>query len=378
MKKLIVPFLLVLLPVMLMAGIFEGRDLYGYEHPLLSSRAWRLTEQIISASDGAQWIPQTRVHPFYNTAHPAQVDSLHMDAWDYENSEWMPAAMVAYLEYNAAGRIVSNVINMNFFGMMFPMMMETATYDSQNRITHLYMYFADPEGPVYWVPSMRLHLIYGTGTSLQVYGWEEGDNEERLPHYFHSTFTNDAQGRITEELSYTSPDSTIWVQNYRDNYQYHAQDTTTGAEIIEHISTYLPMMLFNDGYLFPGKFTAINSHSWNGAVWEPQSRATLLYNAQVLNTERLDEYYSGGIWYPEYKKLYYYDANGQQSYTIGQFHDGMNFVNDERYDYTWEQYGSANDDPAIPAPRLSLSAYPSPFANELTILPTSDSKGNLL
>jgi len=318
-----------------------------------------------------------RVYPFYNASHPAQVDSLFMDNWDYELNMWIPEIMKAYMFYNAAGRMIDNVMYINFGTMLFPMMRQTATYDNQNRITHLYMYGGDFTNPGAWIPNFRLHIIYGTGTSFQVYGWEEAEEPVKVAQYFHSNFTFDTQGRISQELSYSSPDSTNWVQQYRDDYQYHPQDSSTGADLIEHMATNLSMMMMNDGYIFPGMVTSVISQSWDGMEWNPDYRSTMQYNAQLQLSQALDEYYNGTAWVPDYQKLYTYDANYQLAYMIGQYNDGAGFQDEERVEYTWEQYGTANDDPVIPEVQLSVKAYPSPFNDMLRIETGSQSKAPL-
>ncbi len=50
------------------------------------------------------------------------------------------------------------------------------------------------------------------------YSWEELDDYIRSSMYYHSTFQFDAQGRIIQELSYESPDSTSWDQDSKDTY----------------------------------------------------------------------------------------------------------------------------------------------------------------
>jgi len=363
-----------LLPLLLVAGVFEGRHAYNFDASRSFSRAWRLDQQITSYKEGGQWIPSMRVYPYYNNAHPAQVDSLFMDNWDIDMSVWIPEIMKAYLYYNAAGRLVDNIMYINFGPMMFPMLRQTSSYDNQNRITHLYTYGGDFENPGSWIPNMRLHIIYGTGTSFQVYGWEESEEMDKVASYFHSSFTFDTQGRITQELSYTSPDSTNWVQDYRDDYQYHPQDTYTGADLIEHMATNLSMMMMNDGYLFPGMVTSIISQSWDGMEWNPDYRSTMQYDPQLKLSEQLDEYYTGTAWVQDYRKLYTYDANQQLSYQNGQYFDGAAFQDEEQVQYTWEQYGTATDDPVVPAAQLSVKAYPSPFTDMLRIETTSQSK----
>jgi len=201
--------------------------------------------------------------------------------------------------------------------------------------------------------------------------------EVKTSYYTHSTFSFDTQGRIIEELSYTSPDSTNWVQDYRTSYQYHPQDASTGADFIEYASANLSLMMMNDGFDFPGLITLSNSQLWNGSGWEPNYRTTYQYNGQLQRTQSLDEYYMTGLWHPEHQKLYYYEASGQLSYTIGQSYDGDGFTDEERVDYTWQQYGSASDDPVVPAAQLTLRAWPSPFVDELTIQTDSSAKGPL-
>jgi hypothetical protein len=375
MKKHIVPLILMLLPMLLAAGAFEGRQAYDFDASQTLSRAWRLTQQLTSYKEGGDWIPSMRAFPHFNATYPARVDSMSMDSWDTEMNVWIPGIMKAYMTYNAAGRMIENTMYVNFGPMMFPMLKETASFDAQNRITHLYMYGGDFENPGNWIPSMRLHIIYGTGTSFQVYGWEEDSGMDKLPNYFHSTFTFDTQGRISQELSFTSPDSPNWVQDYRDDYLYHPQDSSTGADMIEHVAANLPMMLLNDGYTFPGLISSRNSQIWNGTGWVPDYRTTYQYDALLMLSQVLDEYHNGTAWMPDYQKLYHYDTNFQLSYTIGQYNEGSGFQDEERVDYTWEWYTSAGDDPVVPPAQLSVKAYPSPFTDMLRIETTSQSKG---
>lgn len=375
MRKFYVPLMLVLLPMLLSAGVFDGRGVFDFNSSQLGYRAWRMSQQLTSYKNGDAWVPAMNAIPHYNPVLPALPDSICIDAYDETEAVWIPSIMVSYLEYNAAGRVVSNVINMNMMGLPLPMMMETCSYDAQNRITGLAMFFADPEGPVYWVPSYRMHFIHLGGTAFEIYGWEDMGEEVKTSYYTHSTFSFDTQGRIIEELSYTSPDSTNWVQDYRTSYQYHPQDASTGADFIEYASANLSLMMMNDGFDFPGLITLSNSQLWNGSGWEPNYRTTYQYNGQLQRTQSLDEYYMTGLWHPEHQKLYYYDTSGQLSYTIGQSYDGDGFTDEERVDYTWQQYGSAADDPVVPAAQLTLRAWPSPFVEELTIQTDSSARG---
>jgi hypothetical protein len=76
------------------------------------------------------------------------------------------------------------------------------------------------------------------------------------------------------------------VQDYRTSYQYHPQDTSTGADFIEYASTNMPMMMMNDGFDFPGLITVENSEVWTGSAWEPENRTSYQYNGQLQRTKR--------------------------------------------------------------------------------------------
>lgn len=378
MKKTLVPLVLLLLPLLLAAGVFDGRKAFDFNGFQFSSRAWRLSQQIQSYHDGIDWVPGTRVTPFYNPSYPARPDSMYMDFYDESTGEWFNGMMIAYLEYNAAGRVIRNTMIINMFGTPIPMMLLTANYDSQNRIQDLYMYMGGLVSGKddYWIPTYRFHLIYGTGTTFVVYGWEESGGE-RTGQYFRSQFEYDGQGRVIEEYGSVSQDSLNWMENEQTQYTYHPQDTSTGADFIEYASANLAFMMMNDGFDFPGLITQELYSQWNGTVWNPTERSTYQFNAQVQRTQRLDEYHSGTGWVPDYQLFYNYYPTGMLSSTIGQSNEGAGFANDERYEYTWEQYGSSGDDPVVPSARLQVKAYPSPFTDELRIEAQSSKQGPL-
>ena len=379
MKKTLVPLVLLLLPLLLAAGVFDGRRAFDFTGFQFSSRAWRLSQQVQSYYSGTDWVPGTRVTPYYNPSYPARADSMYMDFYDESTGEWLNGMMTAYLEYNAAGRVIRNTMIINMFGTPIPMMLLTANYDNQNRIQDLHMYMGgglDVKDD-YWTPTYRFHLIYGTGTTFVVYGWEDSGGE-RIGQYFRSQFEYDAQGRIIEEFSSTSQDSLNWMQESQTEYTYHPQDTTTGADFIVSASANLAFMMMNDGFEFPGLITQELYSEWTGGVLSPVNRTTYQFNNQVQRTQRLEEYYSATNWVPNYQLFYYYYyPTGLLSSTIGQSNDGTGFANDERYEYTWEQYGSASDDPVVPATRLQVKAYPSPFVDELRIEAQSSKQGPL-
>jgi hypothetical protein len=187
-----------------------------------------------------------------------------------------------------------------------------------------------------------MHIIHGNGTAFEVYSWEELEDDVRSSMYYHSTFQFDAQGRIIEELSYESPDSTSWVQDSKGTFVYHPQDTSTGESFIEYASAGLPMMLANDGFDFPGLITLNENFEWDGSAWVPDYRTTGEYNDQLKLSSRHGQYYESGTWMEDFLSTYFYDANGNSDYTIGQYYNGSSWQDEERIDYTWENYSAAN------------------------------------
>jgi len=374
MKKSIVPMMVLLLPVILLSSVFDTHHNNGFDVSMAFGRAYRMLEQVTSTKESDQWLPVTRVVPFYRNNESAVIDSFYMDMYDSDSEEWMPGVMKSYFVYNAAGRIVSNTIYMNMMNMLIPMAKVESFYDNQNRIIKNYVYGGDMVNLGNWVIQNRMHIIYGSGTTFEVYSWEELEENLRTAMYFHSTFQYDSHGRIIEELSYESPDSTSWVQDSKDTYVYHPQDTSSGESFIEYVSAGLSMMLANDGFDFPGLITLNEYFDWDGSAWIPSDRALMEYNAQLKIVTQQEQYYMNETWTPDYLTTYTYDANGNTVFTIGQSYSGSEWMDEERVDYTWENYSAANHDGVVPALNLQVNAYPSPFKSEITIALRSESK----
>jgi hypothetical protein len=334
------------------------------------SRAWRWSQQIESYAEGSEWIPEMRVRPFYNSNNTAQIDSMHMDSWEESIGDWIPNVMVSYISYNNAGRITQNEIRMNVQGMLFPILKLTATFDNQNRITHMYMYRTEM-GLRVWIPMSRIHLVYLNGGCVEVYGWEEAEQYDRQSPYFHTTFVCDENGRVMEEHSVSSADSVNWVTNNKQLYQYHAQDTTTGPEFIEYMSQSLPIMMMNDNnFMLPGLITQLDIFYWDGGQWIPENHEEITYNSQLQKIMHNVEYYDNQNWYTEHRINYFYDDNGNLSYEIEQVPMYDTLTDTSRMDYSWEQYGTSVED-LISVPNLVLNAYPSPFRNEVNLVTES-------
>lgn len=370
MKKILVPLVLLFIPLVIIAGIFDNPGALRLRPAQTINRAHRIAQQIYSSKDGAAWVPNSRANFFYSSSQTAQPDSMHMDMYDAESGEWFPAMMVAYIYYNAEGYVAENVIYMNFFGNLMPMMKTVAQYDNQNRITSLFGYSGDmplSKDPELWIPFTRLHIFYDGPEVSVVYNWEESEEENRTAMYYKSTFDADGQGRIVAEYTDASPDSINWSPNDKITRTYHPNDTSTGLQFIEYMSQNLPFMLINDGFDFPGMIAEEIEYDWESAAWVLSDKSASEFNAQNQRTQTTYYYWNMNQWQNSSRMLYSYLANGNLEHEIEQEYIDNAFVDVDKVEYIWETY-TANEDPVlVPAADFGLKLYPIPFSSELTI-----------
>lgn len=370
MKKILVPMILLFIPLVILAGIFDKPGVMRLRPSQSNNRAYRIAQQIYSSKDAGQWIPNSRANFFYSSSQTVQPDSMHMDMYEPELEVWIPAMMVAYIYYNDNGYVSENVIYMNFMGSMMPMMKTMAVYDNQNRITKLYGYsggsMEQNRDPELWEPFSRLHIYYDGPAVSVVYRWEEAE-EFRPAMFFKSTFEFDGQGRIITEYTDASNDSLNWSPDDKFTRSFHPNDTSNGLQFIEYMSQNLPFMLLNDGFDFPGMITEEMEYDWENSAWQASNKNVSEFNAQNQRTISTYYYWNMNQWQNSDRKLYSYDPSGNLSSEIEQEYSGTEFVDMDKVDYIWETY-TANEDPAqIPPVDFGLKLYPVPFGSELNI-----------
>ena len=374
MKKALylLPFLL--LPALLMAGVFQGT---GFKYPgamMPHSANYRLNNQVLSSYHDSDLVPDTRANMFYNPIYHTRIEAMNLDLYDSGLGEWSDTMMSVIYSYNAAGMVESSAMYAYFGGFKYLGYKHTSEYDSQNRLIRFFAYSEAGGGFRYLQPESRMHIIYGAGTTFEIYNWEADQGNP----YSKATFQYDAQGRIIEQYSYSSADSVNWVQDGKTETTYHPQDTLTGAEFISYISHDLPVMLITDFFELPGKKLQELDYTWFNGSWAYQSRILCSYDEQVRKLSFEEQSYTGVDWRPDHRDLFYYDANGNLDYVNTEHYYGEDgFVNEGRIDYTWETYTSNTDLVQGPVSGLSLKAYPVPFAGELNILAESKSAAPL-
>jgi|GEM_PF-7005490 len=109
--------------------------------------------------------------------------------------------------------------------------------------------------------------------------------------------------------------------------------------------------------------TLYYSYYWDGVQWMDDFRRTLTYSGD-LPVYELSELYMEGNWVADVQADYSYDGQNRIISRVEQYWTDDAWQNHERE--LWS-YSTAVDDPADPAPRLALSAYPNPFNPSATV-----------
>ena len=381
MKKAIylLPFLL--LPGLLAAGVFQ--DL-GFKHlgtVLPYNTAYRLQNEIYSEyQEDQSLLPTERANMHYSQSYPTRIDSITVNYYDSDGF-YLPATGMkwAYF-YNAAGMVESTDIYFASNDVLELRLRSTAEYDSQNRLVRLFLYGAYYDDFGNLTPHIRRHIVYGAGSTFEIYDWDGYWNEyDDDDPYSRSSFQYDAQGRIIQEYEYSSVDSVNWVQRFKTETTYHPQDTSTGNDYISFISHNLPMLLLLDeSNEFPGKVQQENVYVLDNETWMDYERSLYTYDDQIRKTSYEFQYYDNAIWETWWRDLYFYDANGNPDSVISQTRSGTGpYTNSDRIDYTWETYTASSDLVQGPIPDLRIKAYPVPFSGELNIIAESKSSAPL-
>lgn len=367
MKKAILIAIVFIVPLILIAGVFESYSRSNIKLNFPASRAYRMMQMVFSDKVDEAWIPNEKVDVFYNSINPAQADSFSMSIYDFEQEEWIPNALTSTISYNDAGYILENVIYMNY-GMMIPYSKAVSEYDDQNRIIACTTYESLFDRlPDFWAPTQRIHIEYGAGTSFYVVGWNLYNSPE---NYFKMDYTFDIAGRITEELSYVSSDSLEWNLSGKTEFQYHPEDTLTGEEFIEYVARNLPMRVMNEGMEYPGLITSQVYYNWFDELWLMHDREVssfAMIAGEIRRTEKSNEFWDGDFWFSTDRDEFAYDINGNLIYEIESQWEMDAFVENNRKDYIWEFYTSVDDPIASPVSSLMLSVYPIPFNENVTI-----------
>lgn len=374
MKKSLT-FALLLLPLLCLAGPpqpLDHQDLFRFLRQAGAGGnlrgEWVPTEMVGYDYSLNDWEPYTRSEMHYTMgANPFMPDSISVWAMDTGEREWVKESCIE-LTYNNQGYVASAMMYNYWEGIRTPFIRMNYVYDNQNRLIHGYYDINFDMKSRAWEPYVRYHYSYGAGTlnsmTSWMVDWFSGETE-----YTHSALTSDAQGRITEDLAQTSADSTNWINDSRTVLSYTSWDTSSGLDLIYYLSRYFPIAML--GY-FPSEAMGATQHEsyyeWISDAWAETERYDYSYNAQYQCTEELLTV-NEGTWVNSSRWLnaYSQEQGGKLGVQIEQEWLGGNWSNYEKttFDYMW--INVAADDPAVPAAEVSLSLYPSPFTDQVSI-----------
>ncbi len=343
-----------------------------------TSRTWRLEEQTVQIDSSGTWDNTELSRNYYAPNSFAVLDSTVYSYFD-DTLGWTPANTDCFY-YDATGLYVTEIQHkLIFMGEAWLYERSTFAYDDNHRITHAAVQIQggiDRE----WVDFKRMDLFYlDNGWLDKIISWGMGD-PEHPPTYTKSIFTLDTVGRISNQLDYFSEDSTNWVQDYQTTYNYHPNDNTTGASLVEMISKTLPFSLTADSPLQIGMIGEKIRQIWLYNYWANDSKDTYTYTTgtgdRSLTYHTGYEWFMGGGWQNKSLNTYTYDNYDNLSSELLQNWnaDNLSWQNYMLIDNSWGQ-STANDDNVSPAINgLALTAYPNPFREDFEIAIGSKSK----
>ena len=343
--------------------------------PYSQNRSYRISQMIGYGMDSGNWVPELKYVYYYNSIHPAQMDSVVVMAYDATSQTYTAMESFVYTN-NAAGRVtnIAGFMTIPGFGT-FELYRLACTYDGQNRITHYYMYLLNYQ-TMTQDPAGRIHFIYSGNRLSEMLSWD--NLEDKLVEYSKATFTADTQGRAVLQMEQTSPDSANWVNSTKDEMTYHPHDTSTAASLVEYMSAMLPSAVVMSSFMFTGMPLQTTESSWSGTAWVLSNRDTYTWNDATDQVQQLlMENWSGSAWVPTERDTYSYDGNGNINLIIEQTWSGRTWTDDYKQEYTWQSTSAVNDPSTPEVSRLQINAYPMPFDKTITISPKSDQAGTI-
>jgi hypothetical protein len=361
-------FLLIFLVIPLLAMAITLPNPFGM-HKVISQamnypdRAWRISEILQEGYSENTYNPEQKNIYFYNAQHPTAIDSIQTYLYDTGASAWTLSSSLVF-SYDAAHEYVNNAIMYVMFGpdTRLPFIRELVDYNSSHYLTRIVVQFSDLQTSG-WSDAIRMHMLYNNNDISASINWQSGDTTTP-PSYQKRTFNLDAQGRIIQETTQVSPDSTSWVNDEKVIRTYHSNDTTTGATFIYNLAhAYATIAMTDNAPLFGMVLQEIDQ-SWNND-WVNRERLSYEYNTNNLATFMNDMTWDGAAWVNNARNVYTYDTNNNLYQDVNQgWQSGTSDWNTfSRKTYTWNDVMGNDDETAGPSSNMIVNVYPNPFNN---------------
>ncbi len=376
MKKYIIIFLLVLIPLVVMSRAFDINQLKLNKilpNMKLTDRTWRLNQVLEEEYSGSAWENNSKNIYVYNNVLTTRLDSIFYSQWNSDSQEWI-TFMKSGFTYDITNEYVTSAMAYVNFGTGYnPYVHYTFTYDNQHRVTSQRIYFYNFDTSE-WFLFMRFELFYVSNSNYTVHSYMAGDDEDP-EQWTRMSFTWDTQGRIITETDMTSPDSLTWSNDYRYTTTYHPNDTSTGDSFVSDLAhTMWTQQIENYDYLNGSMFGMVSQEieeHWENNAWVNDSKDTYAYSTGNNLIQRNNFSWDSGqsVWNNGERILYGYDGNNNMTMAVVAYWDGFanNYMDHKRFVLSWGQ-DTANDDNTTPEySGLNLSVSPNPFNSEISI-----------
>lgn len=380
MKSIAILLLVFIIPVMLLGSfltLFSKLNLPNQQQARFLDRTWRLNETLEELFTFNQWHINARYNYYYDSEHPACLDSLVMYSFGtMVPNEWSPLYSLVYHYNPAYDRVIG--IDMFLYMGMGPYFVRkiTYTYDDSGYLTQQLMEFNTSPVTPNWMLESWTKITYNSVIDYAVYNYTAANSTDPQ-EWSKLNFTWDNQGRIHMETEMVSPDSVNWINHERITRSYNLNDTTTGAIFVNNIAIWLPYQIMGEQLSFNGcgsMFGMVGQEVlrvWETSDWYNSEEDLYNYNSNNKLTEHLHKTWNeaNSYWNNYERFTYTYDANNNiQDYTFQNWNTtNQVYDNFMRHTCTWTS-GSANEDNSVPVVNeLHIIAAPNPFNKEVSL-----------
>jgi YD repeat-containing protein len=290
--------------------------------------------------------------------------------------EWYPFLTVIYTYDDTDEYVTGSLMIMNMGTSLNPMRRATYSYDSQHRLTWMLVEHNTGLVTPVWSTEYWVKIQYVTNTNFAVYNYSAAGSQDPQ-RWNRSSFTWDAQGRITTETTQVSQDSVNWTNDYYMLHTYHPNDTTTGDTFVQNVAHWLPFELMETNFWFNGVGTMFGMVSmdteqyWSGISWTNDVQHLYTYNTSNKLIDMVEKSWNDNfVTWDNYQRETdsYYDNDNLRYQTKYEWNT-MNLEWDDRYKYTctWGQVTGSADETAPPVTDLVINVSPNPFRSQTRI-----------
>ena len=377
MKKTLIIALGIFLPIFLMGSVF------GHTSP-------KLVKMDTSFLRDLHYAPAEMVHQDWNeytnswenefkiSFHYNRLDFDlpvidHLEYYAFEDGEWA-LGFEGFVEYNDQGFITNLYVQLEVEPDQFVNFIEVyAEYDAQNRLTIFKGYQKEDEELKL---NFALDIQYNNWYDMIVYqyiydSWEENEEDAKV------VIELDDQDRMAVQTVYVTDDGgEEWYLSDKISISYHPQDTSSIVDYIDYISRLMPLLyLFGDDSMNYGMISEEYFAYWDDDSWHTYEKHVYEYNSLLQNIKIEECWPSYPDWYNYYSQFLTYDTHGNMTEILGKYNEDGAWVPDDKLSISYIPWTDVSDEHIPAIDRVSLQAYPQPFADHINLIAESKAGG---